>query len=253
MRLIFLCLIFFVNTTFSAAIDIPLQKANIDPHDKASLQRGAKTYMNYCAGCHSLQFMRYSRMAKDIGIVDDKGDVDQKLLKKNLIFTDAKVGDLIEIGMLAEDAAEWFGIAPPDLSVDARKRGVDWLYTYLLSFYRDDDRPWGTNNWLYEDVAMPNVLLPLQGEQVPVFKHERIKRQGEMVEVETIELLKITQRGLMHPTEFRIAVRDLVNFLAYVGEPIKLERQRIGYWVIGFLLIFWFVAYLLKKEYWKDV
>ncbi len=221
--------------------------------DLPSLQRGAQLYVNYCAGCHSLKYMRYGRLAKDIGIVDASGEVDSELVKNNLIFTGDKIFDTMRNAMSSEESRQWFGVRPPDLSLIARVRGVDWLYTYLLQFYADPQRPWGVNNLLFPDVAMPNVLLSLQGEQVPHYRAETVVVEGKSTQRQEIDRLELQQPGSIDSAQFDVAVRDLVNFLAYVAEPAKLQRQRIGLWVLGFLLIFTVLAYCLKREYWKDI
>lgn len=231
----------------------PLKHVKINLHDKASLQRGAKMYMNYCSGCHSLRYMRYNRMAKDLGLVGVDGKVDNALLKENLMFAEAKPGDLMTIAMDPKASANWFGITPPDLTLSARVRGADWLYTYLLSFYRDPSRPWGVNNWLFPDVAMPNVLGGLQGEQIPMYHTETLSFGGESKQVKVLDHLQLLEKGQMTPHQFDAAVTDTVNFLVYVAEPFKLERISLGMWVIGFLLLMWGLFYLLKKEFWKDI
>ena len=220
----------------------PLQHVQIDQHDQASLQRGAKWYMNYCSGCHSLKYARYKRIAKDLGIIDYEGNVDEQLMKENLIFTGAKIGDTGNIAMPPEDAKEWFGKAPPDLTLVARVRGKDWLYTYLTSFYADPTKQWGTNNAVFPDVAMPNVFAELQGIQKPVMNSHHM-----------IEHLEIVKEGTMSDRAFDNMVKDLVNFLVYVGEPAQNSRRFIGIFVLIFVGIFTVCAYLLKKEYWKDV
>jgi ubiquinol-cytochrome c reductase cytochrome c1 subunit len=214
--------------------------------DAASLQRGAKYYMNFCAGCHSLQYMRYNRLAKDIGITDNNGKVLTDLVEDNLIFTDNKIHDTVTIAMQKKDAEEWFGVAPPDLTLSARVRGPRWIYTYLRTFYRDDARPWGTNNLAFPMTGMPNVLLAMEGERLPVYR-------TNASDVQILDHLTPAQGGKLSTMQFDQMVTDIVNFLAYVAEPMQEEQQRLGFWVIGFLLIFFIVAYFLKKEYWKDV
>jgi len=223
--------------------EVHLDKANIDPTNQESLQLGAKTFVNYCLGCHSAKFQRYNRLARDIGLSED--DVMQ-----NLMFTGEKIGDHMDTAMTRGDAKNWFGAPPPDLTLVARVRGVDWLYTYLRSFYRDDSRPFGVNNVVFPNVGMPNVLWALQGEQVPVYKTETDDDGHEHKVLEGVEL---EEAGVQTPPDFDRTVRDLVNFLAYMGEPIKQQRKALGLKVLLFLLVFFVVAYLLKKEYWKDV
>ncbi len=232
--LLFILLIPF--TLGASEENIKLDKANIDLTDQASLQRGAKLFMNYCSGCHSLRMVRYEGMAQDVGIVDAKGQVLEKIVKDNLIFGDQKISDPILAVMPKADATNWFGVPPPDLSLVSRSRGVDWLYSYLRSFYQDATKPWGVNNLVFPDAAMPHVLLSLQGLQVRVNDHLELKIPGSLT----------TQ-------EYDMAVRDLVNFLALMGEPTQLKRERLGVWVLLFLGIFCLFAWLLKREYWKDV
>jgi ubiquinol-cytochrome c reductase cytochrome c1 subunit len=217
-----------------------LESANIDPTDQESLRRGAKTFVDNCMGCHSLQYMRYNRMAADLGI--EEAD-----LRKDYMLGDAKPGDLMTIPMRPEDGEKWFGTAVPDLTLVTRWRSPDWLYTYLKSFYVDPTRPYGVNNVVFPAVGMPHVLQGLQGVQEPVMSEPHGGSAPVAIGV------KLTQPGTLSPEQYDAVVRDLTNFLTYVGEPMKLERQRLGWYVIGFLVIFFIVAYLLKKEYWKDV
>jgi ubiquinol-cytochrome c reductase cytochrome c1 subunit len=221
---------------------VELDKANIDPTNKQSLQRGARIFVNYCLSCHSAALMRYERIGNDLG-------VDEKLVSENLMFTGGKVGELMTVATAADDAKEWFGTVPPDLTVIARARGVDWLYTYMRSFYRDDSRHIGTNNLVFPDVGMPNVLWELQGIQEPVITTEK---DHDGVEHKAVKL-ELAEPGLQTPKEFDRTVRDLVNFLDYMGEPAKYERRQLGTKVILFLLVFLVLAILLKKEYWKDI
>ncbi len=232
--------------SFAASGGYPLDSMEPDISNKASLQRGAKTYMNYCYGCHATGFQRYERVADDLGIPHD-------LMKEHLMPAGGKIGDLMANGMDPKESANWFGAAPPDLTLVARVRGTDWLYTYLRTFYLDAKRPWGVNNKVFPDVAMPHVLLDLQGAQVDTCNGglpQRDKLTGEKLcglEPDT------SIKGSMTPAEYDQAMYDLVNFLSYSGEPMQLERQRLGYYVLMFLAIFFVVAYLLKREYWKDV
>lgn len=221
----------------------PLQVAPIDLHNKASLQKGARLFVNYCMGCHSLEHQRYNRMARDIGLTDEQ-------VKSNLIFTGAKVGELMKNAMPKSDAKQWFGVAPPDLTLMARSRGVDYLYTYLQTFYLDPTRPFGVNNVVFPNAGMPHVLWELQGLQKPVYEVHKDKTGHE---TKTLKGFELVQPGSMSPPEFKEAMVDLVNFLAYVGEPIQLQRQSLGIWVVLFLFLASVVFYLLKKEYWKDV
>ncbi len=219
-----------------------LHHARVDLHDTASLQRGARLFVNYCMGCHSLDYMRYNRLGQDIGLSEAQ-------VRDNLVIGDAKVGDTMGVSMRAADAAKWFGVAPPDLSVVARARGADWLYSYLIGFYADDNpsRPFGVNNLVFKDVAMPHVLWRLQGVQQPVFAEPDESGQRPITGLEA------GTAGEMQPGEFRLAMHDLVNFLVYVGEPAQLLRARIGPWVLLFLALLFVLSRALYKEYWRDV
>jgi len=224
---------------------VHLDSADIDLRDKASLQRGAKYYFNYCAGCHSLQYMRYNRMARDL-------DLTEQQVMDNLMFAGDKIGNNIKIAMSPIQSAAWFGVAPPDLTlmVRTRKQGIDWLYSYLRSFYIDPSRPWGVNNIVFPDVGMPHVLWELQGFQTAVFREETDEYGNKKKIFERFEL---ETPGELTPPEYDKMVRDLVNFLTYTGEPVQLERRQLGIYVLLFLAVFFVLAYLMKKEYWKDV
>lgn len=237
-----LCLIF-TGSAFAASEGYPLDKANIDPTDSESLRRGATLFANYCFNCHSAALMRYSRIGKDLGY-------DEAQLESLFIFTGAKVGDLMEIAMEPEEAKRWFGVVPPDLSVVSRSRGVDWIYTYLRSFYKDDSRPWGVNNAVFKDVAMPHVLWELQGLQVPQFE---VLTDDEGIKRKIISSLDLIEPGTLSTDQFDTAVRDLVNYLHYMGEPTKQQRLQLGKWVLLYLAVFFVLVLLLKKEYWRDV
>lgn len=218
-----------------------LMSAGTDLEDKASLQRGAQSFMNYCAGCHSLKYMRYSRIAEDLGLSEDQ-------VMNNLNFTGAKFGEQIVSPMPAVHAEKWFGKAPPDLSVIARVRGSDWIYTYLKSFYLDESRPLGWNNKLFPNASMPNPLWEMQGVQRPVYG-KKDEKTGEAA----VERLEVAQAGSQNAEEFDRTARDISAFLEYVGEPGAIKRQQTGIWVILFLTFFTLMAWLLKKEYWRDV
>lgn len=220
-----------------------LLDAGVNLRDTASLQRGAKLFVNYCLSCHSASFMRYNRVARDLGIPE-------KVVASQMMFTTDKVGDLMQVALKPADGEAWFGVAPPDLSVIARARGANWLYTFLQSFYLDSSRPTGVNNVVFPSVAMPHVLGELQGIQRAVFKKEK---NAEGKEVEVLERLEPSVPGTMSDAEYKKTVHDLVNFLVYLGEPAKLVRYKVGAWVIAFLLILLVPVYLMKKEYWKDV
>lgn len=196
------------------ADEVTLDRVDIDLADKPALQDGARTFVNYCMGCHGTRFQRYERVADDLGIPHD-------LMLKHLVFTGAKIGDHMTTGMKADEAKVWFGTAPPDLTLVARVRGTDWLYSYLRAFYADPARPWGVNNHVFPNVGMPNVLEPLQSS--------------------------------LEAPQFDAKVKNLVAFLAYSANPVKLQSQRIGTYVLLYLAIFVIFAFLLKREYWKDV
>ena len=225
---------------FAAEVSgIKLEPVHVDVNDKASLQRGARLFVNYCLSCHSAAYMRYNRMGRDLGISDE-------LVQQNLMFAADKVGDLMTVSMPRKDAKDWFGTPPPDLTVIARARGPQWIYNYLRSFYREEKWPGRWNNAVFPNVAMPHVLYGLQGTQRAVFE---TKQDGEKV----ITKFEMQQPGTMDKAEYDAAVRDLTNFLVYLGEPAKLVRYRLGLYVLAFLVIFFVFVYLLKKEYWKDV
>ncbi|GAA0580226.1 cytochrome c1 [Halomonas salifodinae] len=223
-----------------------------DLQDRPSLQRGMQLFTNYCMGCHSLEHQRFARAAEDLGMPQD-------LVEENLIFSsDLAFNDQMHNAMVPEDAETWFGSAAPDLTLEARLRGTDWIYSYLLSFYKDPSRPTGVNNAVFELVAMPNVLEPLQGVQEMVCaESDRPHGHAELDPLtgkyQSCEVLQVTRPGAMEPEEFEEAVYDLTNFLAYVGEPSKLQAQALAPKVLIFIFIFGVIAYLLKREYWRDI
>ena len=214
----------------AAGPSMDLDKANNDLRDKESLKRGFEAYINNCLACHELKYQRYNRTFADLGISDEDGAA-------NYMYTGEKVGDHITNTMPGKEAAKWFGSTPPDLTLEARFKSPDWIYTYLRSFYVDESRPFGVNNKVFKDVGMPHVLQSLQGVRT-------MDEHGNLSEA---------TGGSMTTEEYDEFARDLTNFLEYTGEPNKLERESLGYWVIGFLFILLFFAYLLKKEYWRDV
>jgi len=228
--------------TMAAGPSVPLMDANIDLKDNASLQRGAKLFMNYCLGCHQMQYQRYERTFRDIGIPTEIG-------QEQLIFDGSKVGSHIKNAIDKDDAAKWFGAAPPDLTLVARVRGTDWIYTYLKSFYKDESRPFGVNNVVFPSVGMPHVLQELQGLPTPIT--EEVEEHGHTVT--KVVGVETDGSGEMSVDEYDRAARDLTNFLAYVGEPSRLESEALGLKVIGFLVILFILAFMLKKEYWRDV
>ncbi|MEO7478149.1 MAG: cytochrome c1 [Lysobacteraceae bacterium] len=216
-----------------------LQEAHTHLNDQASLQRGASLFMNYCSGCHSLKYVRYSRMGEDLGLTEEQ-------VAKNFIFTGAKPGEHINAAMTPTDAEEWLGKAPPDLSLTGAARGPDWVYTYLKSFYMDESRPAGWNNTLLPNAAMPNVLWQLQGIQRPVMDKGA---DGQPA----VDHLELASKGSLDPEQYDQAARDISAFLQYAAEPAAMQREHYGVWVILFLVVFTFLAYLLKHEYWRDV
>lgn len=228
--------------------------ADVKPDDPVSLQRGAHVFVNYCMGCHGTAFMRYGKLM-EFGL-------SERQIRDNLIFTGAKVGDPMRSGMDPRESKEWFGAAPPDLSVIARSRsshagsGADWLYTYLRSFYRDPARPNGWNNTVFPNVGMPHVLWQLQGEQV--LKTEEVfipAGSGKKEDARRTEVRKLVleKPGTMQPAAYDRMVADLVNFLMYVAEPARQQRVQLGMWVLMVLAVLIVLSYLIKKEYWKDV
>jgi ubiquinol-cytochrome c reductase cytochrome c1 subunit len=224
--------------TAQAAGEIELQEATVDLADHASLERGAEHYVNYCLGCHAIKYIRYLRISRDF-------DIPEQEILKEVAPVGAGIYDKMLSAMNAHDARKWFGTEPPDLSLIARSRGADWLNTYLKSFYTDAKAPTGSNNTVFPDVGMPNMLWQLQGEQTPVYAIVNKKQ--------VIDHLENTGKGKLSEEEFDLFVNDLVNFLVYVSEPAQLERESMGKYVLFFIFMFLFVAYLLKKEYWKDV
>jgi ubiquinol-cytochrome c reductase cytochrome c1 subunit len=221
--------------------EVGIFPSHADINDIESLQRGARDFMNYCSGCHSLTFVRYNRMGTDLKIPD-------KVLT-NLMFTSSKPFDGIESAMPA-DAADWFGKQPPDLSLMAREKGRDYIYSFLKGFYVDNTRTWGVNNIVLPGAAMPDVVAGLQGLQKPVYKTEKDSGGSDHMVLEKLEAMS---KGSLSPQEYDVFARDIANFLDYAGEPIKAKRQALGIFVTLFLLVGFAFAYLLKKEYWKDV
>jgi ubiquinol-cytochrome c reductase cytochrome c1 subunit len=225
-----------------AATSAHLDAAGTDIHNTASLQRGARNFVNYCLGCHSARYVRWNRVAADLGITESD-------LQQHLMLTGGKPYDTIVSAMPAEQAKEWFGNSPPDLSLIARSRGLDYLYTFLRSYYADPSRPTGVNNLVLPNSAMPHVLAGLQG--VRLARVEQVSHEGR-TEEHVVGLVDGTPGELSGP-EYDEFVRDTVNFLDYMSEPIKARRESLGVWVVLFLLVFWLLTYFLKKEYWKDI
>jgi ubiquinol-cytochrome c reductase cytochrome c1 subunit len=217
-------IIAFANTTAVT------ESAPIDPSDQASLQRGARTFINNCLNCHSANYMRYNRLV-DIGLTE-------KEIKENLLFAGDKVGDPMRIAMDPQDAKKWFGVTPPDLSVEVRARGVDWLYAYMRGFYKDETTPSGWNNIVFDKVAMPHVFYQQQGEQI--LNHETHE-------------LELVKPGRLNPAEYDAFVADLTNYMAFMAEPAKAQRKSLGIWVLLFLGVLLVLTKKVKAAYWKDI
>ena len=242
---------------------VRLDRSPNEVKDMASLQAGARNFVNYCLGCHSASMMRYNRL-RDIGLTDTQ-------IKDNLLFTADKVGELMNNAMTRKDAKEWFGAAPPDLSVIARSRGADWLYTYMRTFYRDPASATGWNNMVFDRVGMPHVLWTLSGQSVLEVKEFKTHEQAEAALMQAksfsvveeagegaskkylVKSTRLETPGSMTPVEYNVFVRDLVNFLVWMGEPAQLARKQIGIVVLFFLGLLILLTWLLKKEFWKDV
>ena len=223
----------------AAQHEVHLDEANNNIANTASLQRGAKYFVNYCLGCHSAKYVRYNRLGEDL-------QISNRQLMDNLMFTGERPFDTMSIAMKPEDSKRWFSISPPDLSLIARSRGPDYIYTYLHSFYVDQERPTGVNNIVLPNTSMPHVLWQLQGIQRAVFEADE---HG----VQEFKAFEMVRPGELDARAYDDVVRDIVNFLDYIGEPMKRERQQLGVRVIGFLLVFLLISYMLKKEIWKDV
>jgi len=252
---------FIALTTSSASFAAGGHGAAVDTvhmnmNDKASLQNGAKLFVNYCLSCHSASYARYNRVAEDL-------DIPVALLKENLMFTTEKTGDLMVTTMPEEDSKRWFGVTPPDLTLVSRVRKPNWVYTYLRAFYLDESSPSGWNNSLFENVAMPHAMYELQGVQRLVGKVDKSGHASgdahaseDAVGSERIvgdAIFELEHPGKLTPDEFDAAMTDLTAFLAYLAEPAQLKRTSLGVYSITFLIILMMLAYLLKKEYWRDV
>ena len=225
--------IFLAPLGVNAAAKKPLMSANNDIYDIESLQRGARNFMNYCSGCHSAEYIRYDVIGEDLGIT-------QSQLKEYLMFNALQTFDTINASMTSEDASGWFGQAPPDLSLAARAKGTDYIYTFLKSFYVDTTSPTGVDNVVLAGTSMPNVLWELQGHQ----KYSQNEDESK---------LEVFIPGKMNEEEFNSFLRDTSNCLEYISEPIKIKRQALGVKVLFFLAFFMVLAYFLKKEVWKDI
>ena len=218
------------------------EPAGTDVHDGESLQRGARNFIQYCLACHSARYVRWSQLAEDLALPAEE-------LQTFLAMTGSKPHDTIRSPMPAEQAVMMLGVEPPDLSLMARARGVDHLYAFLRSFYADPTRRTGVNNLVLPYTAMPQVLGALQGMQLP--RTEEVVRNGKPVT--RVTGIVAGTPGTMSPAEFDGFVRDTVNFLDYMSEPVKARRERLGRWMVPLMLLFWLLAYLLKREYWKDI
>lgn len=225
--------------SFAAGGGEDLDQANANVHDMASVQRGAALFMNYCHSCHSAEYMRYQRLAKDLNLTEEQ-------VQQNLVFGDREVTDYMKVAM-PDQSSEWFGKKPPDLTLKARSRGPDWIYTFLQGFYMTED---GWNNTVLANASMPHVLWKLQGIQRPIME-TYTDDSGE--EQTRIERLEIVEPGTMSPEEFDGAIRDIVSFMIYLGEPAILKRESMGVWVLLFLVVFTFLSWMLYKEYWRDI
>ena len=228
--IIILILLFLQSSHILASEEIYLEKAPIDSSDQPSLQKGARTFINYCLNCHSAKYMRYNKLL-DIGL-------SKKDIKDNLLFTGKKIGDPMEISMPVSESKKWFGAAPPDLSVVARSRGSDWIYSYMKGFYRDKSREIGWNNLVYANSAMPHILWELQGEQ------GLDEKTGK---------LTLMKAGKLNQKEYDAVIADLTNYITFMSEPDKLKRKKMGFYVVGFLLLLLLLTIKLKKEFWRDV
>ena len=229
MRFFIIIFLFISELSFSAE-NIELSKAPVDLTDNLSLQRGAKIFTNYCLNCHSAKYMRYSNL-QDIGL-------SAETIKNDLLFTGNKIGDTMSVNMSMKDSKKWFGASPPDLSVVARSRGADWIYSYMRGFYRDPTRPMGWNNTVYVNSAMPHILWELEGEKILNPKTKKLEKFSS---------------GKLNAKEYDAMIVDLTNYLVYMSEPDQLKRKKMGYYVIGFLLLLLFLTINLKKEYWRDI
>jgi ubiquinol-cytochrome c reductase cytochrome c1 subunit len=249
-KLLFVCLISVVSlSAFGAGGQLqPMDRFKVNLDDKESMQSGLTLYMNYCFGCHSLGHARYERTADDLGIAHE-------IFEENLISGDAKIGELIKIAMPLDQAKAWFGNPPPDLTLSARLRGPDWIYNYLRGFYVDPSRPYGVNNVIFKDVGMPHVLAGLQGvcarppelgvtPEVDPLSGRVVKKSG---------CPEFAMEGMLSQEDYDRAIGDLVNFLAYIGEPSRLESESLGVKVLLFLVFLFVFVYFLNKEYWRDV
>ncbi len=238
MKSLLLILLISASSALLASSKVALDQAPIDLEDKSSIANGAQLYVQYCSGCHSLKHVRYSRIADDYGI-------DEGWMKENIVPSSQKIHDSMLTAMNVEDARVWFGMPPPDLSLIARAKGSDWLYSYLQSFYIDEKKPYGVNNLVSPDIAMPDVLASLGGMR----ELNPINTEAESIR----QQLRVVKSGSMNASQFDKAVTDLVAFLTYASEPSRESRESMGLYIIFYLIFFTIIAYWLKKEYWRDV
>lgn len=240
-------LVLLSSGSWAAGSGAPLLDANIEPDNTASLQRGARNFMNYCSGCHSAEYVRYNTIGKHLGLSEDQ-------LIDNLMFNAEKTFETINIAMPPEDAARWFGVAPPDLSLTGRSKGADYIYTFLKGFYLDPDSPTGVDNSVLAGTSMPHVLWELQGYQKAIYSdHTETMEDGSTVTTQHLDGFELATTGSMDADAYDEFVRDTVNFLAYIAEPVRSERRKLGVWVLIYLLVFLIIARMLKKQIWKDV
>ena len=238
---------FLAGPAFAAGGGAELEKADIDPGQIPSLQRGARNFMNYCSGCHSAQYVRFNTIGKHLELTDEQ-------LVDNLMFNADKTFETIRAAMPAADAERWYGTAPPDLSLMARSKGADYIYTFLKSFYIQEESPTGVDNIVMPATSMPHVLWELQGYQRAIFsEHTEEDADGNTTTIRHFEGFEPVSAGTLDAEDYEIFVRDTVNFLAYIAEPIRADRRKIGTWVIMYLIVFFIIALMLKKQIWKDV
>lgn len=225
-----------------AASQVPLQKSGIDPGNVNSLQRGARNFMNYCSGCHAAKYVRYKTIGKDL-------ELSEQQLIDNLMFNAEKTFETINVAMRPDEAERWFGVVPPDMSLIARAKGADYIYSFLNGFYVDDESPTGVNNLYQQHSSMPHVLWPLQGFNEAVFAED----SHDGTTSRKFERFETLTQGALDKEDYEEFVRDTTNFLAYIAEPIRSDRRKLGVWVLMFLVFFLILASMLKKQIWKDV
>jgi len=248
MKKILIALCMLPGMVLAAGSSVPLDRAPVNQSDKESLKRGAQTFVDYCMGCHAADYMRYNRIGRDLGMSDE--EIMAMISTRDAKGDHTKPGELMKIAMDTSFAKSAFGTKIPGLTVTARARGADWLYTYLRTFYVDESRPAGVNNIVFPDVGMPHVFWELQGMQKAKFVTE-IDSEG--TEHQVYEGMEQLSPGKMSKEQYDAYVGDLVNFMVYMGEPMQTERKSLGVWVLLFLFVFTVIAYFLKKEYWKDI